>query len=172
MSTQPPITTPPITTPPITTPPMPALPPVHITGSINTTKIFNGEIEIESELKSILESNDLVETAKVSVTGIKAGESNYRRREYAVKIVEFIAACFVRNQTKLDMGAIKRVRQSLIHSIENSGSFSSADTPIDVVEPKVIKIKPLPVANETEIKLKIGQSKTDSDNIIYLCQIS
>ena len=85
-------------------PTIPASPPVHITGSIKTTKIFNGEIEIESELKSILESNDLVETAKVSVTGIKADDSNYRRREYVAKIVEFIAACFVRNQTQRDMG--------------------------------------------------------------------
>ena len=151
---------------------MPASPPVHITGSIRTTKFFNGEIEIESELKSILESNDLVETAKVSVTGIKTGESNNRRREYAVKIVEFIAACFIRNHTQIDMGAIKRVQQSLINSIENSGSFSSANSPIVFAKPKVIKIKPLPVANETEIKIKIGQSTTDSNNTIYLCQIS
>ena len=68
------------------------------------------------------------------------------------------------------MGAIKRVQQSLIHSIENSGSFS-ANSSFVVEKPKVIKITPLSVANETVIKMKIGQSTTDSDNIIYLCQI-
>ena len=134
--------------------------------------MFNGEIEIESELKSILESNDLVETAKVSVTGIKADDSNYRRREYVAKIVDFIAACFVRNHTQLDTGAVKRVEQSLIHSIKNSGSFSSENSSFVVDKPTVIKITPLPVSNETEIKMKIGQPKTDSDNTIYLCQIS
>ena len=151
---------------------VPASPPVHITGSISTTKFFNREIEIESELKSVLESNDLVETAKVSVTGIKASKSNHRRRDYVAKIVEFIAACFVRNQTQLDLGAMKRVQQTLIHSIENSGSFSSANSPLVVAKPKIIKIKPLPIADETEIKTKIGGSKIDSDNTIYLCQIS
>ena len=77
-------------------------------------------------MKSILESNDLIETAKVSVTGVKASESNYRRRdsresrEHVMQVVEFIAACYVRNQTQLDTEAIKKVQQSLIESIENS----------------------------------------------------
>ena len=148
-----------------------ASPPVHITGSIRTTQFFNGEIEIESELKSVLESNDLVETAKVSVTGIKASKSNYRGRQFVANIVDFIAACFVQNQTQLDIEAIQRVKQSLIHSIENSGSFS-ANSRFVVVEPKVIKIKPLPIANETEIKTKIGESTTDSDNSVYTYKIS
>ena len=109
-----------------TTTTVPVLPPVHITDSIWTTKFFNEEIEIESELKSILESNDLIETAKVSVTGVKASESNYRRRdsresrEHVMQVVEFIAACYVRNQTQLDTEAITKVQQSLIESIENS----------------------------------------------------
>ena len=114
----------------------------------------------------------MIETAKISVTSLKASESNYRRSENIAKIVEFIAVCFVRNQTQLDIGAIKRVQQSLIHSVENSGSFASANGPFVVVKPKVIKIKSLPIANETEIETKIGESTTDSDNTIYWCQIS
>ena len=143
---------------------VPALPPVHITGSIRTTKFFNQETEIESELKFILESNDLVESAKVSVTSIKTIESNYRRREShelsenVVKIVEFIAACYIRNQTNLDTEAITGVQQSLVQSIENSGSFSSAKSSFVVEKPKVIKIKPLFIANETEVETKIGES--------------
>ena len=115
-------------------------------------------------MKSILESNALVETAKVSVTGIKASESTYRRRdsgesrEHVVQIVEFIAACYVRNQTKLDTEAITGVQQSLFQSIENSGSFSPAKSSFVVEKPKVIKIKPLFIANETEVETKIGES--------------
>ena len=151
---------------------VPASQPLHITGSIRTTKFFNGKIEIESELKSILESNDLVETAKISVTSLKASESNYLRRENVAKIVEFITVCFIRNQTNLDMAALKRLQQSLIHSVENSGSFASANGQFIVAKPKVIRIKSLPIANETEIETKIGESTTDSDNTIYWCQIS
>ena len=141
---------------------MPTLP-VHITGSIRTTKFFNGEIEIESDLKSILESNDLVEIAEVSVTGIKTLQSNYRRRhfresgEYITKIVDFMAACFVRNQQQLDLEAIRRV---LIEAIENSGSFSSTNSTFVVAEPKVIEIKPLFIVNKTEIENKIGECTT------------
>ena len=146
---------------------------MHITGSIRTTKFFNQETEIESELKFILESNDLVESAKVSVTSIKTIESNYRRREshesseHVVKIVEFIAACYVRNQTQLDTEAITRVQQSLIESIENSGSFSPAKSSFVVVKPKVISIianetDSLFIANETEIETKKGESTPDS----------
>ena len=124
-------------------------------------------------MKSILESNALVETAKVSVTGIKASESNYRRRdsgesrEHVVQIVEFIAACYVRNQTQLDTEAITRVQQSLIESIENSGSFSPAKSSFVVVKPKVISIianetDSLFIANETEIETKKGESTPDS----------
>ena len=152
---------------------MPVLPPVHITDSIWTTKFFNEEIEIESELKSILESNDLIETAKVSVTGVKASESNYRRRdsresrEHVMQVVEFIAACYVRNQTQLDTEAITRVQQSLIESIENSESFSPSKSSFVVVKPKVISIianetDSLFIANETEIETKKGESTPDS----------
>ena len=132
--------------------------------------MFNGKIEIESELKSILESNDLVETAKVSVTDIKAYESNYRRRDsskYVTKIAEFIAACYVRNQTQLDREAIRKVQQSLIQSIENSESFLLANKSFVVVKPKVISIianetDSLFIANETEIETKKGESTPDS----------
>ena len=152
---------------------MPVLPPVHITGSIRTRKIFNEEIEIESELKSMLESNDLVETAKVSVTGIKKGRRNsHESNEYVVKIVEFIAVCFVRNQTQLDMIAIRKVQQSLMQSIETSEPFSLANKPLVVDKPKIIKIIALPIANETEIEKKIGKSKTKSDNTIALPIVS
>ena len=151
---------------------VPASQPLHITGSIRTTKFFNGKIEIESELKSILESNDLVETAKVSVTSIKASESNYGRRdsreshESVVKIVEFIAACFVRNQTQLDMNAVREVQQSLMQSIEYAESFSLANKALVVVKPKVLKIVALPIANKTEIEIKIGESTTKSDKTV------
>ena len=161
---------------------VPALPPVHITGSIRTTKFFNQETEIESELKFILESNDLVESAKVSVTSIKTIESNYRRREShelsenVVKIVEFIAACYIRNQTNLDTEAITGVQQSLVQSIENSGSFSSAKSSFVVEKPKVITIRAneteaLFIANETEIETKIGESTLDSTYQIDLNHI-
>ena len=120
-------------------------------------------------MKSILESNGLVETAKVSVTGIKAYESNYRRRdsressEYVMEIAEFIAACYVRYQTQLDMVAIRRVQQSLKQSIESSVTFSLTNKPLVVVKPKVITIKAQPIANKTEIKEKIGESTIESD---------
>ena len=124
-------------------------------------------------MKSILESNDLIETAKVSVTGVKASESNYRRRdsresrEHVMQVVEFIAACYVRNQTQLDTEAITRVQQSLIESIENSESFSPAKSSFVVVKPKVISIianetDSLFIANETEIETKKGESTPDS----------
>ena len=125
----------------------------------------------------------MVETAKVSVTDIKTIESNYRRREsressgHIVKIVEFIAACYLRNQAQLDTEAITRVQQSLVLSIENSGSFSSAKSSFVVEKPKVITIianetEALLIANETEIETKIGESTLDlTIKLISLKQI-
>ena len=111
------------------------------------TAYTNFKNDIESELVSILESNALVESAKVKVTDIQ--ENARVKRSAAELIVHFESACYVRVAEISNMTAISTV---LFESITNSQSFSPAD--FQVEEPQVI------ITNENKTRIDEGISKS------------
>ena len=111
------------------------------------TAYTNFKNDIESELVSILESNALVESAKLKVTDIQDNASV--KRSAAELIVYFESACYVRVAEISNMTAISTV---LFESITNSQSFSQAN--FEVEEPQVI------ITNENKARIDEEISKS------------
>ena len=101
---------------------------------------------IESEMVALLESNALVDSAKVKVTDISNSSSNS-------VIVKFESACYFQVPEINNMTAISTL---LFESITNSSLFWLTNEKPKIVEPLVIKIQS--DKNETEIAKKIGKS--------------
>ena len=112
----------------------------------------------EIEIKSILESNHLVENAIVSVTGIITATLNRRKRSTENAVVEFISTCSVRLPKLEDMGAIESTVSNTIKNADSNlyksfdeNSFSSIN--LSFAEPRIIEFK---APSKEEIKKTIG----------------
>ena len=149
----------------------PNYPLVHITGSISSTHQFHNfaslndenyiifKNKIESELEMILESSNLIVSAKVIVTNAVETDLNSRQRSNERVLVEFVAACTVRVPEIQDMDEIKSSITSSISNFdpklyelideESTSSFEAS-----FAKPTIIKIKS---PSENEISNKIGK---------------
>ena len=143
---------------------------VHITGSISSTHTFQNftslndenyitfKNKIESELEMILESNDLIVSAKVSVTDIAQTDFNRRQQSNKRALIEFIAICTVRVAEIKQMDEIK---SSITTSISNADSKlyelideeSTSNFKASFAKPTIIKIE---APSKSAISDKIG----------------
>lgn len=146
---------------------------LHISGSISTNRAFSDDFlsknnenytnlknVTEIEIKSILESNHLVENAFVSVTGIITANLNRQKRSTENAVVEFISTCSVRVPELEDMDAIESTVSSTIKNADSSlyksfdeNSFSSIN--LSFAEPRIIEFN---APSKEEIKEKIGMN--------------
>jgi len=134
---------------------------MHISGSVETNRYYDDGLssqkselykdlknEIESELTSIFESHYLVQSAKVSVTGIKPKGSISLKRRSRHMIAEFVSLCSVRDKTE-----IATIKNTLIKLVQNSEALTSSTNSFEIAKPKIIKIENQTSAIQNE---KIG----------------
>lgn len=149
------------------------LPLVYLNGSIQTyqnyyaefasktsTKYLNFKNAIEVEMKSILESNSLIENAKVSVTKINTDNSKIRRNS-AKAAVDFVSICSVRVSTEISPEMLSEIEFALTANltIDDTNSSTLLDKEsistlrISVEKPRIIEFESL---TKTEISERIG----------------
>ena len=125
---------------------------VHNFGSWNNVDYEMFKTKIESELEMILETNDLIESAKVYVNDMQEPNLIHRKRSDERVMIEFIGVCTVRDPeiTNMDFIESLNVDPDLYEYFDEK---SISNFVVSLARPTIIQIND---PSKSEISDKIG----------------